>query len=95
MFVRNVGIIIIIIIGKTALFEPQPSLEDSATLHPGFELFGFRDSIFYIKQGPQSCVQPPTWRTRSLYLCPPVRGWPSYTPQAPGSVVVAFYDSQR
>jgi hypothetical protein len=33
MFVRNVGIIIIIIIiiivGKTAPFEPQPSLEDS------------------------------------------------------------------
>jgi hypothetical protein len=31
-------IVIIIIIGKTALFEPQSSLEDSARLHPVFTL---------------------------------------------------------
>jgi hypothetical protein len=30
-------------------------------------------------QGRQPCVQPPTWRTRSLYLYPPGTGWPSYT----------------
>jgi hypothetical protein len=30
-----------IIIGKTTLFEPQPSLEDSAGLHPVFTFFHF------------------------------------------------------
>jgi hypothetical protein len=40
----------------------------------------------------QPCVQPQTWRTRSLYLCPPVTGWPSHTPnhRVPFS---SFYDS--
>jgi hypothetical protein len=32
---------IIITIGKTALFEPQPSLEYSVRLHPGFTLLDF------------------------------------------------------
>jgi hypothetical protein len=26
-------------------------------------------------------ANPPTRRTRSLYICPPVTGWPSYTPR--------------
>jgi hypothetical protein len=25
--------------------------------------------------------KPPTWRTRSLFLCPPMAGWSSYTPR--------------
>jgi hypothetical protein len=37
--------IIIIIIGKTALFEPQPSLDDSATLHPVFTSLDFATII--------------------------------------------------
>jgi hypothetical protein len=32
------------------------------------------------KQTRQHCVQQPTKGTRSLYLCPPMRGWSSYTP---------------
>jgi hypothetical protein len=32
----TVIVIIIIIIGKTALFDPQPSFEDSARLHLAF-----------------------------------------------------------
>jgi hypothetical protein len=36
----------------------------------------------------------PTWRVRSPYLYPPGTGWPSYTPQALGSLFVASYDSQ-
>jgi hypothetical protein len=40
----------------------------------------FEVIIFFTEHGHQSCMQPPTWRTRSLYLCPPVTGWPSYTP---------------
>jgi hypothetical protein len=35
-----------------------------------------------------------TWRTRSLYLCSPETGCPSYTPWALRSFFVAFYDSQ-
>jgi hypothetical protein len=27
---------------------------------------------------------PSTWKTRSLYLCPPVIGWPSYIPPGTG-----------
>jgi hypothetical protein len=32
----------------------------------------------FTEQGCQPCAQPPTWRTGSLYLCPPVTGWPNY-----------------
>jgi hypothetical protein len=37
----------------------------------------------FTEQGFQPCVQPPMWRTRSLYLCPPMTGWRSYTPRHP------------
>jgi hypothetical protein len=63
---------IIIIFGKTALFEPQPSLEASVRLHPVFTSLHFAIVFFFIEQLRQPCVQPPTWRTRSLYLCSPV-----------------------
>jgi hypothetical protein len=36
-------------------------------------------TIIFLHSKP--CVQPPTWRSRSLYLCPPVTGWPSYAPR--------------
>jgi hypothetical protein len=47
----------------------------------GFHFFGFRNSNFLTEQGRYPCVQPPNWRTRSLYLCPPMTGWPSYIPR--------------
>jgi hypothetical protein len=51
IFVRNVGItiviIIIIIIGKRALFEPQFSLEFSARLQPLFNCLDFVTVFFY------------------------------------------------
>jgi hypothetical protein len=62
--------------------------------HPVFTSFDFTTTVFFTEQGRQPCVQPPTRRTRSLYLCHPVTGWPSYTPQAPGSLFISFYDSQ-
>jgi hypothetical protein len=43
--------------------------------------FGFRNNTFFTEQGFRPCVQSPTWRTRPLYLCPPVTGWSSYTPR--------------
>jgi hypothetical protein len=47
----------------------------------GFQVFGFRNNNFFSEQGRQPCVKPPTWRARSLYLCPPVTGWSRYTPR--------------
>jgi hypothetical protein len=41
-------IIIIIIIGKTTLFQPWPSLEDSAGLHPVFISLDFA-TIFVLQ----------------------------------------------
>jgi hypothetical protein len=42
----------------------------------GFHFFGFRNSNSVLQSKVrQPCVQPPTWRTTSLYLCPPVTGW--------------------
>jgi hypothetical protein len=41
----------------------------------------FATNVLFKEQGHQPCVQLPTWRTRSLYLCPPVTGWLSYTPR--------------
>jgi hypothetical protein len=45
-----------------------------------FHFFGFCNSnYFFSEKVLQPCVQPPTWRTRSLYLSSPVTRWPSYT----------------
>jgi hypothetical protein len=63
-----------IIIGKTALFQPQPSLEGS-DIASGFHLFGFRDNNFFTEKGRQPCVQPPTWRTMSRFSWPPGTGF--------------------
>jgi hypothetical protein len=40
----------------------------------GFHFFGSRNNNSFTGQGRR------TWRTMSLYLCPPVTGWSSYTP---------------
>jgi hypothetical protein len=44
-------------------------------------LFEFLTVIFFTEPGRQSCVQPPTWRTRSPYVSSPMTEWPSYTPR--------------
>jgi hypothetical protein len=41
----------IMIIGKTAFFEPQPSLEDSSRLHPVFTSLDFTTVHFFTEQG--------------------------------------------
>jgi hypothetical protein len=48
-------------------------------LHPVFTPLDFVINVF-TDQRRQPCVHHPTWRARSLYLCPPGTGWPSYTP---------------
>jgi hypothetical protein len=81
-------------IGKTALFEPQPSLEDSTSLHPVFASLDFATLIFLQSKvfslaskpqpgGPGPCIYVRQWQ-----------GGPVIYPQALGSLFVAFYDSQ-
>jgi hypothetical protein len=48
---------------------------------PVFTLLDFATLIFFTEQDRQPCVQTPTSRSRSLYLCPPVTGWPNYIPR--------------
>jgi hypothetical protein len=69
-------------------------LPDLTSITPsGVNLFGFRKSNCFAEWGRQLCIQPPTWRTRSLCLCPCCRVAKLYR-QAPGSLFVAFYKSQ-
>jgi hypothetical protein len=55
-FWQGIIIIIVIIIGKTALFEPWTSFENSATLHP---VFTFLDlvTLFFTERGRHPIVQ--------------------------------------
>jgi hypothetical protein len=72
-------ITIITIIGKTALFEPQLSLEvlPNLSMKSRIRPCGFHNSIvFNTEQDSQPCIQSPTWNTRSSHLCPPVTGCP-------------------
>jgi hypothetical protein len=75
--------LIIIIIGKTAYFEPYEIafLRRFCHIASDFHLFGIHNNNFFTEQGRQPCVQIPTWRTWSLYLRPLVKEWPSYTPK--------------
>jgi hypothetical protein len=69
------------IIGKTAIFEPQPSLEDSASfvssIRPsGFHFFGFRNNIFFLQRfasnrqsgRPCLCIYVPQWQDGHVIL---------------------------
>jgi hypothetical protein len=80
--------IITIIYGMTALYVPEPSLEVV------YFFFGFRDKIF-TRWGCQPHAQPPTWRTRRLYMWPPETRWPSCTPRHWVPILVTFYDMQE
>jgi hypothetical protein len=47
--------------------------------HLVFTSFGYHNSRFFTEQGHHPWVQPQKWRSRSLYLCPLVTGWPICT----------------
>jgi hypothetical protein len=51
---------ITVIIGKEALLEPKPSLEDSVREHPVFTSLDFTTVTFFTEQSHQPCVQHPT-----------------------------------
>jgi hypothetical protein len=79
-----------IVTGKTA---PQPSLEDSARMYPVSVSLDFTSIIFLHSNVVTLASNPPTWRITSLYLSPSdkvVR----FSHQAPGSLLVAFFDPQ-
>jgi hypothetical protein len=82
-------------IGKTAAFEPQPASGSSATFEQVFTSMDIATILDLLAdQGHQPCVQHPTCRTRSLYLCPQQQ-LAQFYPKAPGSLFVTFYDSKR
>jgi hypothetical protein len=66
---------------ESALFEPWLLLEDSARLHLVFTSLDFETIILLQSRVVSVESNPPTWRTRSLYLFPPVTGRTSYTPR--------------
>jgi hypothetical protein len=69
--------IIIVIFGKKTLLDPQPSSEDSVRFvdRPVFTSLNFVTIFLQI-----NLVSLASLRTRSLYLCSPMTGWPSYIP---------------
>jgi hypothetical protein len=74
--------IFIIIIGKTAVFEPWPSLQYSVKFQLDFTSSDLATIFFsYTEQGSQPCAQTPN-RTIRLY------------PEPPDSLFVTFYDSR-
>jgi hypothetical protein len=82
--------------GTSSFLSSSSSSSSSSlsSLGSGFHFFEFHNRNFFIEQGRQPCVQAQTSMNRSLYLCPPLTGWPNYIPQAPGSLFIIFYDSQ-
>jgi hypothetical protein len=88
------NIIIIIIIGKTALFEPWPSLEDSAIFHLVFSSLDLATIFFYRVR--LSALHPiPNLEYQVSAFMSLSDSVAQLYPQAPGSIFVTFYDSQR
>jgi hypothetical protein len=83
---------IITITGKTALFEPQPSLEDSARFDPGFRYLGFA-TVKFLQSKVISLASKPRPGGSGLCMSRSDRVAQLY-PQALGSLFVASYDSQ-
>jgi hypothetical protein len=57
--------------------------------------FRFPDNRIFTGWDCQSHAQPPTWRTRLLYLWPKETGWLSYIPIHWIPILVAFYDKHE
>jgi hypothetical protein len=79
------------IITGSFLSLPQNILPHSNRFH----FFRYRNNIYlFTEQGRQPCIQPRTWRARSLYLCPPVTGWSTYIPRHRVPFLSFSHDSQ-
>jgi hypothetical protein len=75
---RRGEVIIAIIIHKISPFWAIAFLRRFCQIASGFHLFVFRNSNFFTEKVSEPWVQPPTWRTSSVYACPLVTGWPSF-----------------
>jgi hypothetical protein len=71
----------VIVIGKNSTFWTVDFFRRFCQIWSGFISLNFATTIFLHSQGRQLCAQRQFWRSRSLCLCPPVTGWPSYTPR--------------
>jgi hypothetical protein len=79
-----------------ALFQPRPSLEDSARFdHPVFTSLDFAAILFFFYRASSSALRstPKLEDQASVFMSPSDRLACLY-PQTPGSLFVAFYDSQ-
>jgi hypothetical protein len=74
-------IIIIIIIGKTALIEPQSSLEDSVRFDLVFTSLYFATIIILQSKVVNPASNPQPGGPGLCIYVPPVTGWPRYTPR--------------
>lgn len=59
--------------------------------HQVFASLDFATIILFYRKRSSALHPPPTWSTRSLYLCPPVA---QLYPQTPDSHFITFYDLQ-
>jgi hypothetical protein len=80
----TIVIIIMIIMDKTELFEPSPSIENSTRFYPVFTSLDFETFFFFFTgQGRQRFIQTATWRPGPCIKSPSNRVAQLY-PQAPG-----------
>lgn len=81
MVMIMMAIIIIMITSSISIIGKTAFLRRFRRIWYEFQVFRFRNNNFYTEQGCQPSVQPRNLRSRCLYLCPPVRGWPTNTPR--------------
>jgi hypothetical protein len=85
-------IIIIIIVLNTTILEPLPSLENSASMHPVFTCLDFVTILLQSKV--VSLASNPNVEDHIFVFMSSSDRVAQLHPQAPGSLFVAFYDSQ-
>jgi hypothetical protein len=82
------------IIGKTAFFEPQPSLRDSAKFYAVFTSLDFATIIFFSQSKVVSHASNPNKEDQVFVFMSPRDRVAQLYPQAPGSLFVLFCYSQ-
>jgi hypothetical protein len=85
-----------IIVGKTAIFEPQPSIEDSTRFvnHLVFITFNFAVIIFVYRARLSAMRPTPNLKDQTPVFMSLSDMVAQLYPQAPGSLFVTLYDSQ-
>jgi hypothetical protein len=76
-----------------ALFEPQPSLQDSTKFDPISTSLDFPTILSFVYRESSTALCQ-TWRTRYYAFMPPETGWPTYPHSNQDLIFVTFYDLQ-